>query len=108
MVPLLLLAVSAVALPFVAAGLIVFGLPATLALRRHAMAPWIALVAALWGAIAGKIVFALINNLLFFGLNNPPVFSLNDIGVFYGAPTGVAWWWLQSRALAESARVRFS
>ena len=33
---------------------------------------------------------------------------LNDIGVFYGAPTGVAWWWLQSRALAESARVRFS
>ena len=106
LVPLLGLTISAVALPFVATGLIVFGLPATLVLQRHAKAPWIGLAAALWGAVAGKVVFALINNLLFFGLNNPPVFSLNDIGVFYGVPTGIAWCLLQGRALSDGDPVR--
>jgi hypothetical protein len=100
-IPVLLLAYGALALPFVALGLAVFGLPATHLLRRRAQEWWVGLFAALWGAVAGKIAFYAMEQLMFFGGYDPWRITVYDLGIIYGVPTALAWWLLCRRELAR-------
>ena len=101
-VPLLAVFYGLLALPFVALGLAVFGLPATALLRPRANDWWVGLIAASWGTMAGKLTFFAIDHLLFFGLYDIGKVAFFDLGVIYGAPTGLAWWALFRRRLACS------
>jgi hypothetical protein len=99
-IPVILLGYGTLAVPFVALGLTLFGLPATGLLRRLAQEWWVGVVAALWGAVAGKLMYFGIDHLMFFGSYNIIELRLLDLGVMYGLPTGFAWWTLHRRELA--------
>ena len=89
------------AIPFVASGLIVFGLPLTPLLKKHARRWWVGLIAVIWGALAGKLHFYAIDHLLFFGYYEFAKIEILDMGVIYGVPTGIAWWLLYRRRLSS-------
>lgn len=98
-VPVLILTYGLFAVPFVALGLAIFGLPATSLLRRYAQDWWVGLVAAVWGAAAGKMMYFLIDHLIFFGFYDFSEVARLDVGVLYGLPTGLAWWLSYRREL---------
>ena len=100
-IPAIILAYGSFALPFVAVGLAIFGLPAAGLLRRNAQDWWVGLIAASWGAIAGKLMFYAIDHLIFFGFYDIRKVSLLDMGLIYGVPTGLAWWGFYRRELAR-------
>lgn len=91
-IPVLLIVYGSIAIPFVAAGLAIFGLPFTRLLVRKAHSWWVGVVAVLWGATAGKLLFYIIDHLLFTGSYEIEKFQLFDMGIIYGIPTGIAWW----------------
>jgi hypothetical protein len=86
-----------IALPFVALGLFVFGIPAARLLRRWRDRPWMGLVAAVCGTLAGKLAYHAIDRLLFFGAYRPWTIERVDLGLCYGVPAGLAWWWFNRR-----------
>ena len=90
------------AVPFVAAGLAIFGLPVTMILRHRTQERWGAVVAVVWGCIAGKMMFYLVDRLLLFGNYEFLKFDVFDVGIIYGLPTGIAWWALCRRNFAGS------
>lgn len=96
-IPVLLVCYGLFAVPFVALGLAIFGLPVTGLLQRSAERWWVGAIAAVWGCIAGKLMFYAVDHLLFFGLYDILKISIVDIGVIYGLPTGLAWWALRRR-----------
>ena len=97
----LILAYGLFAVPFVALGLAIFGLPLSGLLRRYAQDWWVGLVAAAWGAVAGKLMFLAIDRLIFFSLHDIDKVALIDLGVIYGVPTGLSWWVFYRRKLAR-------
>ncbi len=86
-----------IALPFVALGLLVFGIPAARLFHRWRGRAWMGLVAALCGALAGKLAYHAIDRLLFFGTYRPWAIEHVDLGLCYGVPAGLAWWWFNRR-----------
>lgn len=100
-VPVLILIYGFFALPFVAVGLALFGLPLTGLLRRRAQDWWVGVLAAVCGAVAGKLMFFAIDSVIFLGLYDISKMTLLDMGVIYGVPTGLAWWVLYRRELAR-------
>lgn len=91
-IPLLLAIYGLFALPFVCLGLAVFGIPAARLLHRWRARPWMGLVAAACGALAGKLAYYVIDHTLFFGVYR--FWTIEpDLGLCYGIPTGLAWWW---------------
>ena len=46
-------------------------------------------------------MFFIIDHVLFLGLYDLGKISLNDPGVIYGVPTGIAWWILHRRQIAN-------
>ena len=100
-VPVILLGYGLFAVPLVAMGLAIFGLPITTLLRQSAQAWWLGGVAALWGCLSGKLMFYIVDHLLFFGLYDLMEVSFRDLGVIFGLPTGLAWWALHRRELAD-------
>lgn len=85
------------AIPVVALGLAIFGLPAALLLRRSVHRWWVGVTAALWGAIAGKLVFYGVDKALKFG----PSFNDAEPGILFGVPTALAWWLMIRRQFSE-------
>ncbi|MBP0494517.1 hypothetical protein [Roseomonas indoligenes] len=102
-VPVIILGYGTLSIPFVALGLLVFGLPATPLLRRHAGRWWVGVVAVLWGALAGRLVFYAIDHGLFSGNYRFSTVRFSDMGIIYGVPTALAWWLLQRRRLLRAA-----
>lgn len=100
-IPAIILVYGLLALPFVALGLALFGLPVTRLLRPWAQSWWVGFVAALWGAAAGKILYYAIDHLVFFGFYEFGKVALVDMGIIYGVPTGLAWWLLHRRELTN-------
>lgn len=100
-IPVLLLVYGLLAVPFVAMGLALFGLPVTAMLRQRAQDWWVGALAAVWGCLAGKLMFYAVDHFLFFGLYDIWKVSILDMGVIYGLPTGLAWWALHRRELAS-------
>jgi hypothetical protein len=96
-IPLIIAVYGLIALPFVSLGLLLFGLPAARVFHLKRGHWWIGLIAGIAGAIAGKAVFYAIDQLLFLGHYELWETGRSDLGVLYGAPTGVAWWWLKRR-----------
>jgi hypothetical protein len=96
-VPVIVLIYGAIAIPFVAMGLALFGLPATVLLRRWAGRWWMGTVAILWGGISGKLTYFAIDHLLFFGNYDLRKVELFDMGLLYGVPTGLVWWLMLRR-----------
>ncbi|MFS2112405.1 hypothetical protein ACCC88_22155 [Sphingomonas sp. Sphisp140] len=94
-VPLVLFLYGLFALPFVSLGLALCGIPAARLLHRWRDRPWMGLVAAVSGALAGKLAYYAVDHLLFFG--NYRLWSIEplDLGLCYGIPTGLAWWWFK-------------
>ena len=89
-------------LPWVGAGLTFFGLPVTWLLQRYILQPWFGLVAAGWGGVAGSITYRLYDNIIYSGSNElAELTGIRDVGPVYGVPTGLAWWLLYRRALAN-------
>jgi hypothetical protein len=99
-IPVLLVIYGLLAVPFVAVGLALFGLPVTAMLRQRAQNAWVGALAAVWSCLAGKLMFFAVDHLLFFGLYDILKVSFLDMGVIYGLPTGLAWWALNRRELA--------
>lgn len=100
--PVLVLVYGMLAVPFVAFGLVLFGLTVSAVIHRWAQDWWVGPFAALWGGVAGKLMFYGIDHLMFFGYYDLLQISLSDMGIFYGVPTGIAWWVLRRRELACS------
>lgn len=100
-IPVLLLVYGLLAVPFVAAGLAVFGLPVTALLRKRAPDWWVGALAAVWGCLTGKLMFYAVDHFLFFGFYDILNVSIRDMGMIYGLPTGLAWWALHRRELAK-------
>lgn len=100
-IPVLLLFYGLLTVPFVALGLSFFGLPVTGAIRRWAQSWWVGPLAVLWGGLAGKLMFYGIDHLMFFGQYSISEIGFSDMGLFYGVPTGLAWWVLHRRELAR-------
>ena len=96
-IALLLAVYGLIALPFVALGLAVFGIPAARLLHRWRDRPWMGLVAAVCGGLAGKLAYHAIDRLLFFGAYRPWAIERADPGLCYGVPAGIAWWWFNRR-----------
>lgn len=96
-IPIIVVVYGLIALPFVSLGLFLFGLPARRIFHSQRRHWWIGLVAGIAGGIAGKLVFYAIDQFLFFGLYRLWETGRFDLGVLYGAPTGIAWWWLNRR-----------
>ena len=88
-------------LPYVGAGLAVFGLPVTWCLHRHIANPWFGLLAAAWGGVAGQITHYLFNA----GRSGEDelgwLAGIQYVGALYGVTTGVAWWLIYRRLLAD-------
>jgi hypothetical protein len=99
-IPVIIFGYGILAVPFVALGLAIFGLPATRLLRSEAQSWWLGIVAAIWGAVAGKLMFYAIDHLIFMGFYDFGKVALTDLGVLYGVPTGLAWWAFRRRELA--------
>lgn len=97
--PLVIFAYGSIAVPFVALGLAVFGLPISRLLRRQSQEWWVGVVAVLWGAVAGKLTFYAIDHLMFFGYYELVEIGLYDPGLIFGIPTAWAWWLLHRREL---------
>lgn len=100
-IPVLLLVYGMLAVPFVALGLGLFGLPVTSVIRRWAQSWWVGPFAALWGGVAGKLMFYGIDHLMFFGQYRFLEIGISDMGLLFGVPTGVAWWTLHRQELAN-------
>jgi hypothetical protein len=100
-IPVLLIGYGLFAVPFVALGLALLGLPVARSLGRLPHHWWVGVIAALWSCVAGKLMFYAIDHLLFFGLYDITQVSLLDMGVIYGLPTGLAWWALHRRQLSS-------
>ncbi len=98
-IPLILIIYGLFAVPFVALGLAIFGLPLTHLLYRSARKSWVGAIAILWSAVAGKLLFFAVDHLMFFGQYEIAKIQLLDMGIIYGLPTGVAWWLLRRREL---------
>lgn len=98
--PVIILVYGLFALPFVALGLALFGWPATALLRPWAQSRWVGVVAALWSAAAGKLMFYAIDHHLFFGHYTLDEMTFADLGILYGVPTGLAWWWFYRQGCA--------
>lgn len=92
-IPLILAVYGLIALPFVAFGLAIFGIPAARLLHRWRDRPWMGAVAAISGALAGKLLFYGIAQLAFLGTYRLWAIEPVDLGLCYGMPTGLAWWW---------------
>lgn len=92
-----------VASPFVATGLLIFGVPSAILLKGYASHIWVAPIAALIGAVAGKVLFYAVDRFAFFGLYDISRISFEDLGSIYGIPTGLAWWFFQGRAFKNRA-----
>lgn len=105
--PVLIIVYGMISVPFVAAGLAVFGLPLTQPLRRYADHWWVAIIAALWGAVSGEIVYTFIDNVIFGANWQFGTISPQSLGPIYGVPTALAWWvfrrrgWRREEQLAE-------
>lgn len=97
--PILVAAYGTFALPFVALGLAMFGLPITYLLKNWAQEWWTLIVAIIWAAVAGRILMFSIDHLLFFGHYNFEQFSLDDPALFFSVPAAVTWWTLYRRIL---------
>lgn len=95
--PLVALIFAMFAIPFVAFGLAVFGLPATALLLSHADRWWSGVVALLVGAFAGELMYLLLDRLLFDGTS---MFGPRP-GAMFGVPTALIWWWLLRKARAS-------
>jgi hypothetical protein len=89
-------------LPYVGAGLALFGLPVTWGLHRHIQKPWFGLVAAGWGGVAGAISYDLFNSLRSGYDELAELAGVQHVGPVYGVPTGLAWWLLYRRVFAKS------
>lgn len=93
---------SLISLPSVGAGLALFGLPVTWMLKRYISQLWFGLIAAAWGGVAGSITYYLYDHILYSGSNElAELTGIQDVGPLYGVPTGLAWWLLYRRVLAE-------
>lgn len=97
-----------IAVPFVAVGLAVFGLPARALLQRWASHWWMGVVAIFCGGAAGKVLYSAIDQLLFMGQYDFTAGYLEldrqiflDMGLLYGCPTGFTWWYLQRGAFSD-------
>lgn len=88
-------------LPYVCAGLAVFGLPVTWWLHRYIASPWFGLLAAAWGGVAGQITHYLFNA----GRSGEDelgwLAGIPHVGVLYGVTTGVSWWLIYRRLIAN-------
>lgn len=95
--PVVLFWYGLIAVPFVSLGLALFGIPAAQLLHRWRSRPWMAPVAAVSGGLAGKLAYYAVDHLLFFG--NYRLWSIEpiDLGLCYGIPAGLAWWWFKHR-----------
>lgn len=85
------------AIPVVALGLAIFGLPAALLLRRSAHQWWVGVLAVFWGAIAGKLIFYGVDKVLKFG----SFFNDAEPGILFGVPTALAWWFMMRRQFPQ-------
>jgi hypothetical protein len=94
-IPILLFWYGLIALPFVSFGLAIFGIPAARLLHRWRRRPWMGVVAAISGALAGKLLFYGIAQLSFHGSYEFWTLEPVDLGLCYGIPTGLAWWWFK-------------
>lgn len=99
--PLIILAYSLFAVPFVALGLAVFALPVTRMFRGYEREWWIIILAVTWGGAAGKVMFFAIDHIMFFGYYDIYKIELHDIGVIFGTPTGLSWWFFYRREHAR-------
>lgn len=92
--PVLLAFYALFALPFVCFGLLLFGMPLARLLHPCRGRLWVGLFAAIAGALGGKLLFLVVDHSLFFGRYQFWEFGWGDLGVFYGVPTGLAYWWV--------------
>ena len=93
---------SLFSLPYVGAGLALFGLPVTWLLQRYFVQLWFGLVAAAWGGAAGAITYSLYDYIRWGGTNElAEITGLQNAGPVYGVPTGLAWWLLYRRVLVK-------
>ena len=95
---IMLLWATLFSLPYVGIGLLLLGLPVTWLLHRHILEPWFGLVAAVWGAVGGSIFY----HLFYAGAEGlEELTGVKDAGPLYGIPTGLAWWLLYRRVVAD-------
>jgi len=91
--------IGLIAVPFVAIGLALFGLPLTWLLRKQAQKRWVGALAAGWSAFSGMLLFYAIDRLLL-DFGQPGDVRFGSVGAIFGLPTGLAWWLLERRELA--------
>jgi hypothetical protein len=89
--------VTILALPFVALGLAIFGLPAMMLLSRSAHRWWVGALAIVWGAGAGKLMFLGLDSLLKF---NGWFLGVSEPGIAFGVPTALASWVFMRRRVS--------
>jgi hypothetical protein len=94
-IPIVIAIYGFIALPFVSLALLVFGVPAAWLLSSYRKELWVGVLSVVSGALFGKVVFFAIDHFLFVGFYNPWSVTITDMGVLYGLPTGLAWWWLR-------------
>ena len=80
-------------LPFVGAGLVVFGLPVKALLRGREHRPWVPIMAILWGIIAAKVELIVLQETLFFGGSTDQIFDWRDPAPVWGALAGLGLWY---------------
>lgn len=99
LLPYLIFTYGLVAMPFVAIGLGVFGIPARRLLHRKANSWWLGWLALALGAIAGKLIFYGIDHTIFSGSYSLLALDPLDIGPIYGTVTAVAFWHYSKREI---------
>lgn len=94
---IIVILVTLFALPFVAVGLAIFGLPAMMLLSANARRWWVGVLAVGWGAIAGKLMFSGVDRMLRF---NGWFLGVSEPGIVFGVPTALAGWLMMRRQLS--------
>lgn len=100
--PVIIAVYGLFALPIVAIGLAVFGLPASAILQTRVSEWWVGIIALVWGGVAGKLVYYAVDQFIFLGRYKLTSISHVDLGLIYGITTALAWWLLQRREIEAS------
>ncbi len=95
--------ITFLALPFVALGLAIFGIPAMMLLSGNAHRWWVGVLAIVWGGGAGKLMFLGLDSLLKF---NGWFLGVSEPGIAFGVPTALASWLMMRRRMPRLGYVR--
>jgi hypothetical protein len=100
--PLVVAIYGTFVVPFVAAGLALFGLPVLPLLSTILDRGWSGIVAVLWGAGTGKLFMYVVDQTLFDQSYRLVELQREDPGLIFGVTTALCWWALLRRERTSS------